>query len=595
MFKLIQKVISLLLLIVGTQSMSDTSLFHTMKLNDTVPKVLTEVRDIAITSNGEMYASTRSHIKKYDVSGNLVSEWQKLSANNYPDPMPALSLDSNDHLYATYDYQCQIVKYNIDGTIALSWDARAENDTTDCILVDMVIDSNDNVFVLRKEDVLKFKSDGTFLKKWGSAVNEDGLFDNAAGISTDTQNNIYIIDSYGGNIQKFDNNGTFLSKFNISGHDLIVDGNNHMFVLQQNDYKIEKYDQNGTKLSEFGNGGESKSSICSMSNLSLVKNDKLYISSSVCNWVQAFDLDGNFIQKWGSYGERDEVDRFSFPQDVTTDSEGNLYVADSSNYRIQKFDRFGHYVLSWGVQGNNDGEFQSPRRLIIDQSDNLYVSDGNGLQKFDRNGHFLFKLDFNTLPDGVTYASHIALDSHNIFYATDNDGHRIVKFDTSGYKLGEWGSYGNGEGEFESYSIAGITIDHSDRVYVSDSQNNRIQIFDSNGTFLSQWVFADDIFPFDLTLDESEGYAYFIDGGERVAKCSLSNGNIVEQWGNNNGFVDGENEFYTAEGITVDIYGNVYVAEMHNHRIQKKESGQTIPPIIPVSNTLPSIVSYLLF
>src|SRR3546814_13744877 len=48
-----------------------------------------------------------------------------------------------------------------------------------------------------------------------------------------------------------------------------------------------------------------------------------------------------------------------------------------------------------------------------------------------------------------------------------------------------WGTYGNGEGQFDG--AFGVAVDASGNVYVADTYNNRIQKFDSSGAFIIEW------------------------------------------------------------------------------------------------------------
>src|SRR5512143_3548753 len=51
--------------------------------------------------------------------------------------------------------------------------------------------------------------------------------------------------------------------------------------------------------------------------------------------------------------------------------------------------------------------------------------------------------------------------------------------------LGQWGAFGNGNGQF--YYPYGVAIGANGNVYVSDQANHRIQRFTAGGTYMSQW------------------------------------------------------------------------------------------------------------
>jgi tripartite motif-containing protein 71 len=52
-------------------------------------------------------------------------------------------------------------------------------------------DSSNNVYVTSNQQVWKFTSDGTFIRKRGST----GQFDWPRGIAIDSSNNVYVVDS----------------------------------------------------------------------------------------------------------------------------------------------------------------------------------------------------------------------------------------------------------------------------------------------------------------------------------------------------------------------------------------------------------------
>ena len=58
-------------------------------------------------------------------------------------------------------------------------------------------------------------------------------------------------------------------------------------------------------------------------------------------------------------------------------------------------------------------------------------------------------------------------------YVTNYNG--ILKFDSNGKLITKWGSYGTGNGQF--IGSGGIAINSSGYVYVTDGGNNRIQVF----------------------------------------------------------------------------------------------------------------------
>src|SRR5665647_1294289 len=96
-----------------------------------------------------------------------------------------------------------------------------------------------------------------------------------------------------------------------------------------------------------------------------------------------------FITKWGSLGT--DNGQFNNPRDIAVDNNGNVYVADTGNNRIQKFASNGTYLTQWGGFGSDDGKFNGTESIAIDSSGNVYVADSgnNRTQKFSSNGTYL--------------------------------------------------------------------------------------------------------------------------------------------------------------------------------------------------------------
>jgi hypothetical protein len=89
----------------------------------------------------------------------------------------------------------------------------------------MCSDSFGNIYAFDRgsAQVKKFDSEGNLIKSWGSAGSGQGQFSTSEsylisnGITCDSENNVYVVDSANYRIQKFDSNGAFLLSFGASG------------------------------------------------------------------------------------------------------------------------------------------------------------------------------------------------------------------------------------------------------------------------------------------------------------------------------------------------------------------------------------------
>jgi DNA-binding beta-propeller fold protein YncE len=167
-----------------------------------------------------------------------------------------------------------------------------------------------------------------FVYKWGSHGDNDGQFEEPTGIATtDSSNNVYVSDMDFENccnplhhtVQKFMNNGTFITKW----------GGNGAFVNPM-----------GIAIDSFGN---------------------VYVADQVLQRIAKFTSDGIFLKDWASGIN---------PTDIAIDSSDNVYVTEMFDNRIAKFTSDGTLITKWTTG-------PIPRGIAVDSSDNIWVTSAN--------------------------------------------------------------------------------------------------------------------------------------------------------------------------------------------------------------------------
>ena len=121
---------------------------------------------------------------------------------------------------------------------------------------------------------------------------------------------------------------------------------------------------------------------------------------------------------------------FSFPIHCVQCGE-YFIVSDSNEHCIKVFNREGHFQYKFGRKGEEDGEFNDPRYLLVNESQHLFVC--------------------------------------------DEGNHRVQVFELNGKFIGKFGTQGSNLGEFDRpLSVALLS---NGQIVVSDQCNHRIQIF----------------------------------------------------------------------------------------------------------------------
>jgi len=268
-----------------------------------------------------------------------------------------------------------------------------------------------------------------------------------------------------------------------------------------------------------------------------------------------------FDLKWGDWGDEDGL--FEWPYGIAVDNEGNVYVTDTNNNRIQKFNATGSFITNWGVWGYGDGQFWCPISISVDNEGNVYVADWSNyrIQKFNTTGSFITKWGGEGSGDGKFNKPYgVAVDSEENVYVADYYNHRIQKFNATGAFILKWGSYGADDGLFNHPT--GVAVDNEGNVYVSDTENHRIQKFNATGSFITKWGSPG---PYGIVVDNA-GNVYVSDTeNHRIQKFNAT-GSFITKWGSK-GSDDGE--FNSPIGVAVSPAGHIYVTDCNNHRIQK--------------------------
>jgi DNA-binding beta-propeller fold protein YncE len=168
----------------------------------------------------------------------------------------------------------------------------------------------------------------------------------------------------------------------------------------------------------------------------------------------------------------------------------------------------------------------------------------------------------------------VAVDGGGDVYVTDSRNHRVQKFTSTGGYLTQWGSYGDGDGQFELPE--GVAVNDSGNVYVVDSDmmpggyHHRIQTFTGTGAYLTRWGgyghgngefwFPEGVAP------NTTGSILVADFYNSRIQEFTSRGGYLSQWG-----LIAEKKGWGAQpaGIAVDANGNIYVAIRPMQRIEK--------------------------
>jgi DNA-binding beta-propeller fold protein YncE len=227
--------------------------------------------------------------------------------------------------------------------------------------------------------------------------------------------------------------------------------------------------------------------------------------------VVVFNKNGKIVDTWGK-GFKSKHGLRVFDDKV--------WVTDRERQVVMEFTLDGKLLRTLGTEGKSGlgrNEFNKPSDMAIGPNGDIYVSDG---------------------------------------YANS----RVMRFNSRGKYKQDWGTSGDGPGQFKL--VHNIAINKDGKVYVADRTNERLQIFDADGKFLDEWKHVGKVYG--LYID-CQSRVYITDGASNNVYVTDEHGKILTMFGK---IGDGAGEFKMCHSITVDEDGKIYVTEGDGMRIQ---------------------------
>jgi sugar lactone lactonase YvrE len=206
---------------------------------------------------------------------------------------------------------------------------------------------------------------------------------------------------------------------------IAIDSAGNIFVADTNNGRIEKFSQNGTFVTSIGlfeapNG------------IAIDRAGNIYVAEiGAKHRVQKLGPDGTFIARWapGFYG----------PRRIAIGPDDSIYVVDSGDNRIVKLGPDGQVLATWGSEGSGDGQFIGLSSVAVDPITNkIYVTDpiNRRIQVFDSAGRFLTKWPVPEWGQPVGFEDLAVDPDRGRLYASSAHMNSILVFDLQGNRIG---------------------------------------------------------------------------------------------------------------------------------------------------------------
>ena len=221
---------------------------------------------------------------------------------------------------------------------------------------------------------------------------------NIYGIAFNTNGTIVLTDNHGHCVYVFDKNGNCLRKSGGEGSNtgqfwypsgISFLNDNEVLIADNGNSRIQRLNiQTGTVVKSFGKKGREKGEFGNPVNVTVDNKERIVVTEWGNGRIQVMSKEGESIFTFGDKGP----EKLHGPTCCILHK--NIFlVSDKEKHCIKAFDQSGTFLYKFGKKGNQDGQFNLPRGLLVDSSNNLLVCDTDNyrVQQFSLDGRFTGK------------------------------------------------------------------------------------------------------------------------------------------------------------------------------------------------------------
>jgi len=275
-----------------------------------------------------------------------------------------------------------------------------------------------------------------------------------------------------------------------------------------------------------------------------------------------------WADKLAGVPEKNVAEDFGKPAGIATDSRGRVYIVSVGRAVLYVIDREKKLLLR--INGDNGVYFRSPVGIVIDEKDNVFISDSQLHLVMKFNPQMRMVANFGS-DEGMQTPAYMALDEQrHRLYIADTRAQAVFVYDPETLalirKVGKFGSKKDDEFQYP----VGVAVNRNDGSFaITDTGSCSVRIFDANFKFVRRFG-QQAMSPGNFV--RPKGIAFDSEGNIWVADAAFNNFQIFDPAGHVRMFVGspgiGPGQFQLPNGLYIDKNNRVYVGDQLNGRVQ---------------------------
>jgi len=256
----------------------------------------------------------------------------------------------------------------------------------------------------------------------------------------------------------------------------------------------------------------------------------------------------------------------SYPSGIFVNSNNSIYISNRETGQIHIWQNKNDLNPTKTISGN----LSYPQSIFVTTNGDIYVDNGNN----DRVDKWIQENEtWISVMNVSSYCDGLFVDIYESLYCSMNYNHRVDKKWSNSTTTIVAGTGVRGSQSDMLHNPVGIFVDINLDLYIADLTNNRIQLFrlnQRNGITVAGNGSAK------VTIELKEPTGIVLDGDQHLFIADSFNHRIIGS--DENGFHcifgcfgEGATNDKLSYPITMsfDSYGNIYVIDQSNHRVQK--------------------------